>query len=108
MDQSVTFREWVYTSEFYWFQIKSTCSFIYCCILFYRSGFSVFWDFLSGLPPQSDRCRIVVTLFKAGEPVSDTKVLPIVPCSLSYGNNSQQRRISGSISVLGVKQLFPR
>eukprot|EP00794_Sanderia_malayensis_P007801 gene7801-8647_t len=75
------------------------------------SGFALFWDFVVGIPLPSEQCRIAVTMFKDGKPVSDTRLLPAVPCS-------QPRDTSMSIpggmnnaecsAVLGVKQIFPR
>eukprot|EP00112_Aurelia_sp_Birch-Aquarium-sp1_P017819 Seg417.25 transcript_id=Seg417.25/GoldUCD/mRNA.D3Y31 product="Coiled-coil domain-containing protein 17" protein_id=Seg417.25/GoldUCD/D3Y31 len=72
------------------------------------NGFTIFWDFLCGITTATDRCRIAVTLFKDGEPVSDTKVLPAVPCNQANTNTMSASRYSGRTAVLGIKQVFPQ
>eukprot|EP00795_Rhopilema_esculentum_P004712 gene4712-21007_t len=72
------------------------------------SGFAIFWDFICGITQATDQCRIVVTMFKESEAVSDSKVLPAVPCSPSNDNAMPYARYSGRIAILGIKQIFPR
>ena len=74
----------------------------------FRSGFAIFWDFICGITQAKDQCRIVVTMFKESEAVSDSKVLPAVPCSPSNDNAMPYARYSGRIAILGIKQIFPR
>ncbi|XP_031564319.1 uncharacterized protein LOC116299741 isoform X2 [Actinia tenebrosa] len=68
------------------------------------AGFSVFLDFVLGMPSSSIKCRLAVGIYNVTELVSDVKVLPLV----NVVNKHNSRIPSGGVAVFGIMYPFPK
>lgn len=68
------------------------------------AGFSVFLDFVLGMPSSSNKCRLAVGIYNNTELVSDIKVLPLV----NVANKHNSKIPSGGVAVFGIMHPFPK